>query len=648
MKKILSLFIALYMVVGLTVYANEAESVENQINLGSPQLLQSQGDNGWYFCQYASGNVSELTWSDEIKGWTSPGEKMPEVTADELLPGVGTDLDFKFVPNSSGMYTLRWDISWKYGTNSSSDGMIITVLNNDEVLYEKNMKVTESTDCKVTVMLAEGDEVHFRMNCKAQRWNDSFVGLPSVELAGTFYQKNESGMKQLSYNKEKDLYIADDNLARISDKAVMPTEEYSVVKRNVVLEQGRYRLFGKISSKDKNGGGNVIKIYKNDKLIREQLCLCGEDTLIDLRMLCEKNDVVDIEVGIAEYEGFNYSTWNLELVNIPGTIRDLANTTTSGYSYNVVSSTKLSDYIAGAQTNGVGLFTEINEIRYPMAYDDAAKRWEETSVDNTGVTRIPKNSRETLEEYKERIVIKDAGYVSSNIICSTKNWNPGSYTVIDVPITESGCLLVSGNFRLTQETDAELVKVYLNDECVWSNRIGGEESISYDEPYDTKYFIDNIHTLLNVSEGDVLSFRFNKWRKHSAAETVDISNVKLQYVEGGVLSKTTKWKLENSVVIDTLTGNVYVDGKCKYSGAYLSNGSTYIPSNVANELFGYDAESTSGAVAVRTATENSQNTVVWIANRYAVVHGGIPGMFTWNEMSEIGTYSEMNGGGLFE
>ena len=53
-------------------------------------------------------------------------------------------------------------------------------------------------------------------------------------------------------------------------------------------------------------------------------------------------------------------------------------------------------------------------------------------------------------------------------------------------------------------------------------------------------------------------------------------------------------------------------------------------------------------MALRTVAENSGKTVVWAANRYVIVHNGIPGMYTWNELSEISAYSEITGGVLYE
>ena len=646
MKKILLFFLVIQLIVTSNVFAQDTQTDEFSINIGSPFFSQEQGDNGWYLCQYNSGIVSELIWSDEALGWTSGGDKPVRVSRDELVPGLNEDLDFKFVVNRDGYYALSWDIEWSFGAASGRDGMTLSVLHNNAVLWEKNLAITKPSEFYMKVMLKAGDELHFRANCNESRGYDSFRGYPMVELVGEFYQKNESGISELSKDRCNKAYIADDLLARISENIVMPTEEYAVVRRYIFPDSGRYRIYGKISSDDKHGSGNVIRFYKNGEIVREQLCLSGEDTLIDLRMLCDKRDILDIEVEVAEYEGFNFSTWDLQIESIPGTVRDCENTTTAGYSYSVTESKTLSEYISNAEQMGTKLYTKIQSIRYPMKYEANTGRWEETSLDKSGVTKIPKKPRETMEDYMNRTIIADAGYVTPSAVCATRNWTPNSWTIIDVPITKSGKMLIDGNFKLTQEADAEIAKVYLNDELVWSNRIGGEASIRFDEPYDTKYFIDNIHTILNVSAGDVLSFRFNLWRKQTATETIDISNVKLNYIEGNILSKTTKWKLNNAIVVDTQNGNVYVDGKYKSNAAYMENGTTYISAGLANELFGYNGGV--DGVALRTIAEENGRTVVWAANRFAIVHKGISGMFTWNDLSEIKTQSELNGGALYE
>jgi len=650
-KKICLFLIAIYLLLCINVGAQDISNhveVEENIRIGSPEFSQSQGDNGWYFCQYASGTVSELIWSDEIKGWKSSEGEAPKIKNAEMLPSTTKDLDFKFVPNKYGLYRLSWDIAWKFKSGTAADGMTISVIKNNETLWQKSVELTKPTDCSVAVILNEGDEVHFRANCNAQPWYDSFTGYPMVELIGAFYQKNDSGIKEISWDDNNKCYMADDKLARISLDAVMPTEEYSLMRRYIFPSNGRFRVFGKVSSKNKTGGGNVLKIYKNDKLVKEQLCLCAEDTLIDVRMLCDEKDILDIEMGILEYEGFNYSTWDIDIESISGTVRDCEATTTNGYICETLSSKKLSAYISDLDKNGTKIYTIVNGIKYPMVYDATAKQWEETSKDIGAITKIPKSPRETTEEYANT-VLNDAGYVQSTKVSATKNWTPGSATLIEIPVEQDGCLLIDGEFSMASSTDGELVKVYVNDKFLWSNRIGGEVSTRFDEHYDTKYFINNIHAVANVKKGYVLSFIFNKWRLGVAGETVDISDINLRYIEGDVLSETTKWKLENSVVVDTATGSVSAYGQGVSYDAYIENDTTYISAGTAQELFGYvDATNTNSDVALRTAVENTGNTVVWAEDKLAIVHPGIPGMYTWNELSEIKTQSELKGGVLYE
>ena len=396
MRKVALILVVIHLLLFSNVFAQE--TLDGQaINVGSPSFTQQQGDNGWSLCYVSTflwqTTVSELTWSESDSCWTTTGSNPPKISKSELLPGDRKDLEFKFVPNKSGLYKLTWDISWVYGADSGSDGMTLSVINNDTELWKKNLAVTDSSDCEITTMLEVGDVVHFRADSNGTRAYDSFKGFPSVELVGVFYQKDENGITELTRDRCNKAYIADDLMARISDKIVMPTEKYSVVRSYPFPENSRYRIHGTISSEHKEGGGNVIRFYKNGELIREQLCLSGEDTAIDLRMLCNKGDILDIEVAVAEYEGFNFSEWNLAIESIPATVRDCENTTTSGYNYNVISSTKLSDYISDTSKYGTKLYTEIQAVRYQMQYDKNSGQWEETSLDKSGVTLIPKASR---------------------------------------------------------------------------------------------------------------------------------------------------------------------------------------------------------------------------------------------------------------
>ena len=88
-----------------------------------------------------------------------------------------------------------------------------------------------------------------------------------------------------------------------------------------------------------------------------------------------------------------------------------------------------------------------------------------------------------------------------------------------------------------------MTKIYLNGRILWSNRVGSEQSLRWDDKYDEVYFLNNINAMAKVKSGDTLTFVFNKWRD-DWNDNVDITDVKLMYVEGDVLSETTKWKLK--------------------------------------------------------------------------------------------------------
>ena len=124
------------------------------------------------------------------------------------------------------------------------------------------------------------------------------------------------------------------------------------------------------------------------------------------------------------------------------------------------------------------------------------------------------------------------------------------------------------------------------------------------------------------------------WRKPNDDE-VDISNIYLRYLSGDVVSATTAWKLNNSIVIDAKKNCAYIGGIRKEIASYIKDETTYISKKDAEMIFGKTAESE--YVPFRNAAELNGKNVVWIADRLAVAYDGIPVMFGYSELSEIET-----------
>ena len=462
----------------------------------------------------------------------------------------------------------------------------------------------------------------------------------------TFFQKNDKEMTELSYNDESECFEATDGIATISDKGVMPSEKYSMVQRYTIPTDGKYRVRSTIYPKDTKGGGDIVRIYKNGEIIREQLCPSGEKSGLDVRVLCQKNDTLDIEVSVNEYVGYNYAEWNLKISRVPHVVLENTTSTTVGKSYGVLSEKSLAEFVGENKPDNVDIYLISYNNKIPMEYDTSKSCWKTNQkYDKTSMPRPPE-LRGDYEEWKSRTQLEERSTVSGKSVVSSNSPISGSETFIDIVMEKDATLVVDGEFNVINSTDGELIKLYLNREMLWTNRNGGEVSIRFDEPYDTKFFINNIHYAVNVKKGDTLSFGFSRWRKTYSGESIDISDIKIKEVVGEVLSVTTKWKLNNSIVVDTINKSVFTDGKKLPVNIYIDNYTTYISTKDIKEIFATDVEGE--FVPLREYAEGIGNTVVWAADRYVIIHKGIPGMYTLNELSEIKATSEIKGGALFD
>ena len=156
--------------------------------------------------------------------------------------------------------------------------------------------------------------------------------------------------------------------------------------------------------------------------------------------------------------------------------------------------------------------------------------------------------------------------------------------------------------------------------------------------------------MTDVKTDDKITFLFNQWRR-SSNDIVDISNITLSYVSGNVLSETTRWKLNNSIVIDTEKGCVYSCGKCESADVFVKDGTTYISKNDALKILGKEigsagVKSETEYISVRDTAEKNDKSVVWTADRLVLIYSGIPVFFGYSELSEIDV--ALKGGVLFE
>lgn len=600
------------------------------------KFSEQQGVDCFYFCESTSGQVKELVYNIEsngVKRWISESGEYPMFYQNYATPGASSDFEMMFVSPMRGTVRLQGTVERApgyIGNSAFGDGVKLSILKNNRVIWSGSIasnQASESYDVSASVTV--GDKLHFVVNCGQHNYFDATCWYPTVEYISTdyerdeydpiYYQKKADELKEIPFSETASGYLADDNIAFVSDQEVMPSDNYSIVKRYKISETGRYRVYAPVTSNSTTGFGNVIRVLRNNEECWKQLLVAGTTSTLDVGIFAEKGDYVDVEVGVNGSAGFNKCKWTCDVSKYIGKLFKSCDTSV-GDSYTVEKEYTLSSFIK--DTDNVGIYSE-KYTKVPMVYNSTSKRWE------SGVSG-------------------EKDYVSETTA------GPGITTdaIIDIKLPKTGILKLDGDLKIDSASDGVLTKIYLNDKLLWSNRVGSEQSLRWDDKFDEVYFLNKVNVMAYVQSGDTLTVRFNKWRS-DGNDNVDISDIKLKYVTGNVLSETTKWKLKNSTVIDTENGSVYNNGinngKIEVS---INDGTTYIQKTDLSKVFGDKAADieklypSDDVVPLRAAAEKIGKSLFWSADRIITLYDGISVFYGYPEDGEIRTQLKM-GGELF-
>ena len=409
------------------------------------------------------------------------------------------------------------------------------------------------------------------------------------------------------------------------------SEAYYVAKSAyTILSEGTYRIYGTVNNS--NSYDNYVCIYKNGEIISQRPCIAGEETIFEVTVQATKDDVIMIESYANILNPYIASDWDLGISVSDGVAIVSDETTISGTKYDIIRTETLSDSVS--QDN---VYIRIMGKEYAMTSD--GDRYISPVAITRTMSKQPVSLRADFNDYIKERELSDSGYVTATRVASSSYPASGTETKIKVPVEEDGTIVISGLFNFINSVDGELIKVYKNDELIWSNRIGGEVSQRWDEEFDTKYFINQIDVATNVVEGDEIIFTFNRWRRNSNLEYIDISDIDIRYVSDFGLSKSTAWKLKNSAYFDVIKKIAYINGeKVENADIEYVNGEIVIGAELAELAFGYSGNDLSVAVIA----DSLGKTVVAVEDGVVIVHAGLPGMFTWNEISEIKTATVLN------
>lgn len=620
LKKIKLVFALILLLISICISA----SAESPLAKYTAVFDKIQGQNGWYFMKFGS-EITELEWNDAGYWGISPYLCGWEVNTGADGSGVG----YKFMIPASGQVRLRGKVEQVNPDCAKGDGVTAGIYYNDIELWKSNVIKygVSNAEYDINVDVTKGEELYFRIDPRSNNYFDWTVWFPTVEYTDinyddlcTYHQKKGDEIKEIiSIGGE---YTADDKKAFISKEYVMPSAEYSLVKRFVVPSDGRFRILAEIDTSGVFVGSTVATVWQNGKNIWEQRFADDSNGVLDVRAFGKTDDVLDIEISAENPKSDKYINWSCNFEKYVGTIPCIS-TDSCGDSRNVTKETALSSVFADRQgKNGAEFYSIKNDLKYPMIFNSNYYRWEQN---------IPSRS------FVEPILVYDEtkGYVSEAKV------SPGylSESVIEYTVSQEGFLWLNGDIDTGGSGDGVVAKIDINGKHLWSNRVGGERSVRWDEPYDISFFLNKINAVTYVKSGDKISFLFNRWRK-PGAEAVNFSKIKMSYINGGVLSDTTKWKLKRSIVIDTENKSFYKNGVKSGLDMYIADGAIYVSGAALNEILGEQSVEKKKYYSIREIAENGGYNVLWAADRFVIIYLGIPLRFGYAEMSEIETYTK--------
>ena len=588
------------------------------------------------FAEYLKSGVEDLRW-DFNTNWGTEGWKSNNTLKSPLIVGNGrlnastkwyNDAYFSIELSDEDIFNSYRYIHFKAKNNSATNTMVQVYLKASDWLHQNVPVQTSESDYSIYTL-----DLHKFIDNSGKTYIKSNL---CTVLRIDFYNVGSS-VTTYDGNMDFDWIV----LSQEAD----PESQQEDATTYSVTEAGRYRILGTLTNTGTGSESAVVEIYNNDTMVHKNYFPDGESGIVDVRILASKGDNIKAKL-ILTGEDVSLINWSQEVTLINTVIPHNESSTTLGENCSIISETTLSSYLGADKPDDVKIYTTLYGIKHYMKRESENNRWYLTEPYVKRENIIASDERGRLEDMVWQNEVADENYVYDNKIYTSKNPVSNATTYIEIPVEADGIIKVDGDFVIPEEgvndagetirLDGELIKFYVNDELIWSNRVGGEVSTRYDEPYDTKYFINSINAVADVKAGDILKFSFNRWRHNYVEEYIDISNIKIKYVEGDVLSDSTVWKLKNSIVADASKCQLYVNGNPETVQMDLRDGNIYIPLETATEIFANsDITSDDGYVPIYETAKLLGVTPVRMTDTLVVIQDCAINMFTYNETSEI-------------
>jgi len=584
-----------------------------------------QGVDGWYFCEFGMNDINLLEYDEASEFWKGSASGHPTMGSASMTPANTKNVGYCFLAPENGVVRISGTVELPWEGSSGGDGIIATIYKENEKIWEETVVYGAPATHDIKVSIRKGERLYFKIACGKNynfdwtRWTPSVCYVSEAYVPADYgytYLEKYSSENTLPYFENVDGYISSDKTGFINSQYFSLGDGYSLIQRKMITEEGRYRVYGSFREGVKSD--YIIRVWHNDKVIWTQLCPQNEMSKLDVRVFCYTGDKIDVEIENMLPENKAFSAWNCNITKYIGTMFvDMS--TSEGYSYNVIKEFSLSELVE--KNIGLNFYSIKNHKEYPMIYNEINGRYESTAP-------------------------SDTAYVSSSYAY------PGNHSTsaIEWTVDESGLIAIDGKFMVDDYGDGVISKIFLNDKLIWSSRVGGERAVRWDEPYDISYFLNDVYVVADIKQGDCLKFTFDQWRKTSY-DHVKLGNVKIKYVRGDVLSKTTSRKVNGSISIDTKTKTLHKDGKRKNVGTeiideqpcILISDADFVVEGVCVDLEEFIFEKDGKEyVKMEDLASASKMNYKYLADRYAVFYNEIETMFGYAEESELALTSPYN------
>lgn len=599
----------------------ETETILESYSEKEAYEKKEQGADGWYWRYLVSGVSTNLPWNAGKSGW-SLESGYPMNRSNLMNPTTDNDVEKVFVSPQKGNVHLTGTVMFTPNGNPNNlgDGVTLSILRGDEIMWTGKLVSPNTIDYDVSFSVKKNQEIKFRVNPNNHSAYDNILWQPVVNFVGGDYSAAEEKYKyysfsngnytEMTYDEEYDggvgRYVGSDGVAYVNDDIINPTAECTIVKQYTVQQAGKHRVYANIELNDKKSSGLIATVKRNGITEWQQLMPPAKTGTVDVRMQCKVGDVLNVEISVNGSSGFSGAEWSCDITKNVGT-RPCVASTSVGQTYALQNTVYLSSLVRASQSGGVAYYSLYNDVKFPMTYNSSTKTWSSP-------------------------VSGDGAYISTSAIM------PGALgdAVLEYTVDKTADIRIEGNLNISDKSDGVLAKIYINDNLLYSNRVGGERSVRFDEPYDVCYFNNEINTVAHVNQGDKITFRFGRWRLN-ANDNFQINDIRIKYLydNSNPLSETTKWKLAQSAVVDTVAKTVHKDGKTESIDVKTENGTTYIKKSDLYKIFGGESNGISDYEAIRIAATENSKSVSWVADRLAIVYTGIPVMYGYPENAEI-------------